>query len=120
MLYNATMYTFKNGQPWGIGACRAAEISGRLQLLRACGHTCTGYEDRVIERDHTITLRDGSQVEVKAGDAAYDFYVRLRMTEMDEAVYIVLDDCAGYRNALRGLMLPPAYRAEPKKRKGRK
>lgn len=107
--YNATVYSFINGKPFGISVGHARLINGRLQLTRANGVSCTGYEDRVLSADLNVQMPDGEEITYTPGDAAYDVYLTLRYPQ--EARYIVLDDCAGFKAVLNRMMgLPPAYK----------
>lgn len=105
-MYNATVYTTRNGQPWGTFVAEVAMIGGTLQMLRGNGVSCTGYEGKVAE------FKPGTDLAAKyPGERAlYDVFLRER--EPDSEFRIVLDDCAGYKNLLGGLNLPPAYLGE--------
>jgi hypothetical protein len=113
--YNATVRSFRTNQetgeeiPWGTFVAAVEEINGRFQMLRANSVTCTGYEDRFLGSAVEIPSRTGGEpYRAEDGDAAFDLY--LRATTPDLRYEIVLDNCAGYWNAVRGINLPPAYK----------
>lgn len=98
MSYNATVYETHNGEDWGVFVAEVAEIGGKLQMLRGNGVSCTGYEGKIGRNKET-----GEEV------AVYDFYMRLRNPESE--FRIVMDNCAGYKNRLMGMGIPPTYKA---------
>jgi hypothetical protein len=86
-MYNATVYRYDtNGKHVSTFTAQATPAG---VLLRSNAVQCTGLE----------------------GSEAYDAYVR-RNAFAGYALRVELDGCAGYRNALRGLALPPAYAAD--------
>jgi hypothetical protein len=105
--YNATVYGYDaDGQQISTSVCHAIERNGRLQMFAANGLQCTGYEGKVFSKDEP-------NLGVKKGDAVYDWYYRQREIGSDRLIVrieIVLDDCEGYKNRIKGLALPPAYK----------
>lgn len=105
MAYNATVTEFKNGEKYATFVAEVEEIDGRLQMLRGNGISCTGYEGKVA------TLKPSALADKYPGEVAlYDLYIR-ESSPKSEFV-IALDGCAGYKNLLSGLDLPPAYKGE--------
>ena len=105
-MYNATITTLRNGQRHSTFVAEVAEVGGTLQMLRGNGVSCTGYEGKIAE------FVAGSDLAAKypGQRALYDVYLRER--EPGSEFRIVQDGCAGYRNLLGGLDLPPAYKDE--------
>ena len=83
--YNATVYCKREGRVTSIFVATAAEINGRLQMLRSNAVTCTGYEDKLDDD----------------GNSRYDAYVRA--THPEDKLEIVLDNRAGYESKARGM-----------------
>lgn len=105
MAYNATVTAFRDGEVYYTFVAEVAEIGGRLQMLRGNGVSCTGYEGKVA------TLKPGELATKYPGEVAlYDLY--LRETHPKDEFVIAVDDCAGYRNKIAGLDLPPAYKGD--------
>lgn len=101
--YNATVYqTWKDSPGRGTFVASVQMMNDRLQMLRSNSIQCTGYEDK-------IATKDDDELGIRAGDAIYDWYIRYR--NPDHIYEIAMDDCEGYKNRLRGLGLPPAYKA---------
>jgi hypothetical protein len=105
--YNATVYEYDaDGQQLSTGVCHAIERNGRLQMFAATGVQCTGYEGKAFQKDEP-------DLGVKAGDAVYDYYYRQTQIGPDRLIVrieIVLDNCKGYKNRIKELALPPAYK----------
>lgn len=83
--YNATVYRV-DAQGREVSAF-TAEVTPAGVMLRSNAVQCTGLE----------------------GTEAYDAYVRSNAFD-GYTLRIEQDGCAGYRNRLRGLMLPATYR----------
>jgi hypothetical protein len=102
--YNATVYETTASGHIGTFVAHVENINGRPQMTRSNAVQCTGYEDQISRLKVDV---DGFG---KAGEevATYDFYMRRR--NPDSTFQIVIDNCDGYRNALSGTNLPPAYK----------
>lgn len=97
-MYNATVYEYdENGKPWGTFVAEVQEIGGELQMLRSNAVSCTGYEGKI-----GISRETGKEI------ALYHLYMQL--SAHGHSYTIVMDNCAGYKNRLSGLNLPPAYK----------
>jgi len=79
--YNATVYQVRNGK---VVSAFMAQVNEEGKLLRSNWLQCTGLE----------------------GTPAYDERIRSLVAE---SLSIVHDNGEGYKNCLRGLMLPPSY-----------
>ena len=82
-MYNATAY--KLDAAGKVVSVQAVEVVDEM-VVRAAGYWT-----------HSI------------GTAAYDADWRRSQFSMVDSIRVELDGAAGYRNRLRGLMLPPAY-----------
>lgn len=104
MAYNATITEMRDGERWATFVAEVEEIDGTLQMLRGNGVSCTGYEGKiaVLKADNPLAAKYPGR------RALYDIY--LRETNPKITFEIALDGCAGYRNLLGGLNLPPAYK----------
>jgi hypothetical protein len=83
MTYNATVYRYRDGAYY---STFVAEVGAGGVLLRSNAVQCTGRE----------------------GSAEYDAYVR-GVAFAGDVLCVVADGGEGYRAALRGVALPPAY-----------
>jgi hypothetical protein len=89
--YNATVYhEDAEGRPLGVFV---AEVNDAGLMLRSNWISCTGLE----------------------GTAAYDAYLK----RTGHTFRVVRDGCAGYRQRLAGLALPPTYTQRPRSRERR-
>lgn len=82
--YNATVYEYRDEKPYGVFV---AEVNNAGKMLRSNSVQCTGLE----------------------GNERYDEY--FKKVHPDSTFKIVMDDCDGYKQRLRGLALPPTYKS---------
>ena len=81
-----------------------AELNGRWQMLRANGLQCTGFEDKLLKQGADIVEGD---VKAVGGDAAYDFYWRVRHPGLK--LQFALDKGRYYRNLFAGERVEPQW-----------
>lgn len=105
--YNATVKQIYPSGAVGTFVAHVIELGGRLQMTRSNAVQFTRYDDMIgkLPADSELAAKyTGDEV------ALYDIY--MRETHPGSTFEIDLDNCEGYRNAISGLALPPAYKGE--------